>query len=224
MTLINTKTRIILISAVLCLLSLNLQAGQYKFSPLLKSALLPGWGQLSLDRSYGYGMIAGEILFWSAYCYNLNEQDLKHRESYEYALQYAHVNPGNYPDQYYRDLAKFQSSGFEAGGYNSMVRTQALELFPGDPVQQQQYIDQNSIPDNMAWNWDSQQYRKNYSSIRNGILELRDRAQLITGIMIANHVLSTIDMLRLKKHWTNNIRTSFRYDNQTPTLMLQVDF
>ncbi len=200
-----------------------LQAGKLTPSPLLKSALIPGWGQLTLDKNYGYGMLAGEVMIWSAYFYNSNEQDLRDRSAYEYALKFAHINPGDYPAQYFKNLSKYDTSGYEAGGYNAYVRQTALDLFPSDPIQQQAYIDANAIPDEQAWTWDSYTYRRNYSTMRKDILELKDQAQLITGLIIANHIISSIDMLRLKKKW-GSVQTSLRYYKKSPALFFSADF
>jgi hypothetical protein len=215
---------IILSIALICVLSTQiLSAKAFKVSPLLKSAILPGWGQLSIDRSYGYGMLTSEALFWSTYFYNNNEQKLKDRQSYEYALKFGHINPGGYDSQYYRDLAKYDTSGFSAGGYNAMIRTTAQNLYPDDLSAQQQYIDTNAVPDEMSWQWDDFTYRRKYASMRNQILELKDQAQIITGLLIANHLISTIDMLRLRKHWTN-VHPSIQYYRNTPVLNLNIEF
>jgi hypothetical protein len=214
---------LITITVLIILSSSFLSAKPYVISPLLKSALLPGWGQLSLDRSYGYGMLVSETLIWSADFYNSNEQKLKDRQSYEHALKFAHINPGNYDSQYYRDLARYDTSGFSAGGYNAMIRTTAQNLYPDNLAAQQQYIDINAMPDAMSWQWDDFTYRKKYASMRNQILDLKDKAQIITGLLIANHLISTIDMLRLRKHWSN-VHTSVQYYRNTPTLNFSIDF
>lgn len=218
----TTVSLIILITFCLTIAS-GVSAKQLTISPLLKSAILPGWGQISIDRSYGYGMITSEVLFWSAYFYNINEQQLKDRQSYEYALKFAHINPGEYSDQYYRYLSKYDTSGFSAGGFNAMVRSTALSLYPDDLTAQQAYIEENAIPDAMAWQWDDFTLRRKYSTMRRDILELKDQAQIITGLLIANHIISSIDMLRLKKHW-KNVHPSFQFYRNTPVLNLQVDF
>lgn len=221
----NTKFQIatLIMIIIFFTLTIPLQARILTPSPFLKSALVPGWGQLSIDKNYGYGMLSGEVLLWSTLFYNNNEQDLRHESSYEYALKFAGVNPGKYSSQYYRDLAIYNSSGFEAGGYNAMVRQTAINLYPSQLDMQQQYIDANAIPDEMSWQWESSTRRKKYSTMRKEILEMKDTAQVITGIIIANHIISGIDMLRQKKHW-KNVNTSVGYLQKTPTINLEVNF
>lgn len=203
--------------------SITLQAKVFTVNPLLKSILIPGWGQLSQGHSYGYVMLTSETLFWSTYLYNKNEQDLKDRSSYEYALKFAHINPADYSAQYYRDLSKYNSSGFDAGGYNAMIRQTAIELFQYDPIAQQAYIDENKYTDEMSWGWDNDTLRKKYGTQRKEILDLKDQAQVFTGLLIANHIISGIDMLRQRKHW-NNVHPSIQYYRNTPVLHLNIEF
>lgn len=198
-------------------------AKKFKIHPLLMSVVVPGSGQLSLNHNYGYGMLTGEVLAWSSYLYSSNEQKLKGRESYEYALKFAHINPGSYNESYYTDLTKFMSSGYDAGGYNASIRQEALSHLEWSVEMQQEYIDAHAIPEDKSWSWDSSQDRKRFSTIRKDILVLQDQAQVITGIIIANHILSTIDMLRLKKQW-HNFDASFRYQHHTAMLNLRLKF
>lgn len=209
--------------ALIILGSLSLPAKIMTINPFLKSALIPGWGQLSLGSNYGYAMLTSETLFWSTYLYNKNEQTLKTNNSYDYALRFAHINPGKYSSEYYRDMTKFNSSGFDAGGFNAFVRQTAIELYQYDPVAQQAYIDENKYSDELNWAWDSTQHRAKYSGMRKDILELKDQAQIFTGLIIANHVISGIDMLRQRKKW-NNVHSSIQYYRKTPTLNVNIEF
>jgi hypothetical protein len=192
-------------------------------NPFLKSVLIPGWGQLSMDKNYGYGMLTSEVLLWTTRFYTNNEQTLRDKDSYQFALKFAHLNPGKYSDQYYRDLARYNSSGFDAGGYNANVRADAIELYPYNPEAQQQYIDENSYQAAQSWQWDDYRLRKKYSTKRKEILELNDQAKLITGIIIANHLVSGIDMLRQKRNW-HNATPSIGYYKNSPTLNLSLEF
>ena len=209
---------------IILFVSISIQAKRYTINPFIKSALIPGWGQVSLNHPYGYGMMTSEVLLWSGYLYNKNEQDLKDNASYDYAIKYSHINPAHYSAQYYRDLTKYDSSGFSAGGYNAMIRQQAIQLYPSDPTAQQEYINANAYSEEMSWSWDSYQLRKKYSTMRKDLLELKDQAQLFTGLLIANHIISGVDMLRQRKHWGDNVHTSVQYYRNSPALFMNVDF
>jgi hypothetical protein len=219
----QNKKYTILFIVLLIAISGCLQAKVLTVNPFLKSAVLPGWGQVNQGHPYGYAMLTGEVILWSSYIYNKNEETIKHRESYEYALKFAHINQGHYSSDYYRNLSKYSSSGFDAGGYNAMVRQTAIDMFQADPIAQQAYINENMIPDSKSWTWDTGSDRKKYSSMRKDILVIKDRVQIMTGLIIANHIFSSIDMLRQRKHWTN-VHPSVGYLQDIPTFNVSLDF
>jgi len=190
---------------------------------MLKSLAIPGFAQVTNGRSYGYAMMASEAGIISSMIYFNNEEKLKAREAYEYALKYAHINPGDYPDQYFRTLSRYNSSGFDAGGYNNEVRETAMQLYPGDPAAQQQYIDANAIPDDQAWNWDSTDIRGRYSKIRIQSQDMRDYGSIAVGVLILNHLVSGVDVLRF---FTEKARSQvyFDYRDHNPMLMLNIQW
>ena len=51
--------------------------------PFLKSIVVPGWGQLSSGRDYGYAMLAGEVAIIGSMMYLATEQKLSKQEAYE---------------------------------------------------------------------------------------------------------------------------------------------
>jgi len=207
----------------LCCLTLILVTAvpliSWTINPLLSSLVIPGSGQISHNQKQGYVMLASEVLLWSASYYTSNEISLQNRSTYEYALKFAHIYPGSYDSQYYRDLAKYNSSGYEAGGYNAMIRQQAIQLYPNDPIQQQLYIDENIYPDDYAWNWDSVEHRGAYSKIRIKTQDLRDYGTLAVGVLIVNHLISGVDVLRSHSE-TKRSQVWLDIKDRHPMLML----
>ena len=103
-----------------------------------------------------------------------------------------------------------------------MIRQQAIEHFPGDSQAQQEYIDSNIYSDEMAWNWDSSADRGNYSKMRIRTQDLKDYAKIATGIMIFNHLVSGIDILRISG--VESSRFSLGMKDRQPLLMLDISF
>ncbi len=163
---------------------------------MAQSLVLPGLAQVRHGKSHGYAMLAAETAIISGMFYFNQEATLKKRESYEYALKFAHILPGNHSDAYLRDLSRYNSSGFEAGGYNAMIREEAISLFPHDPAQQQIYIDENMYPDELSWRWDSKDDRASYVQIRSQAQNMHDYGKVAMGVMIVNHLISGLDVLR----------------------------
>lgn len=190
---------------------------------LVQSLVLPGLSQVRHGRNYGYGMLTAEAALISSLLYLNEEAQLKTQEYYEYALKYAHITPGDLADSYLRDLSKFNSSGYEAGGYNAWVRQEALRLFPQDPAQQQIYIDENIYLDDQAWNWDSVDNRGQYVQIRTEAQNMRDYRMLAVGVMIVNHLISGIDVLRYNAK-DNKAQVWLDIKDRSPMLMLGLEF
>ncbi|MBP7205985.1 MAG: hypothetical protein KBA54_05645 [Candidatus Cloacimonetes bacterium] len=188
---------------------------------LLQSLALPGLSQVRHGRNYGYGMLAAEAGIISSMLYLNQETGLKTRESYEYALKFAHIEPGEYQDSYLRDISRFNSSGFEAGGYNASVREEAIRLFPHDPQQQQIYIDENIYLDDQAWNWDSVDNRGEYVRIRTEAQNLRDYGMVAVGVLIVNHLISGIDVLRYSAR-DRQAQVYLGIKDRSPMLMLDL--
>ena len=209
-----------LILALILAASLSAQS---KGSLFLRSALIPGWGQIRSGNDYGYAMLASEVATVSSIFYFNNEIKIKNREAYEYALKFADINPGNYSAEYQQHLSRYQSSGFEAGGYNAMIREMAINLFPDQADLQQQYIDANIYSDEMAWSWMSQDHRLNYGNIRGDKSKLEDYAKIASGVLILNHLVSAIDILRLDASRKRR-SVSVGYWQNSPTLNLSITF
>ncbi len=222
---LNFKKKLI-IGLTLILVFPLLAADKYSFAPL-KSALLPGWGQISSDNKIGYAHLGLEVAFISSLIYFSNEADIKKDQSINYAINFAHIKPASYPESYYKMIGRYNSSYYESGGYNQEVLNQAISQFPGDPDAQQNYIDDNAIPDEENWRWDSKNNRYKYNDLRQKYFLNQDYAKVATGLLVANHMFSFFDMLiRYKNRDIADKYTIYSSVNQnmTPMLNLQLNF
>lgn len=189
--------------------------------------MLPGWGQLSVGKNAGYAHLGLEVVFLSSLLYFSNEANIKKDQSINYAIKFAHINPSDYDDAYYKIIGRYNSSYFEAGGHNQEILDYAIEEFPGDPVAQQEYIDANAIPDSKNWRWDSKKNRYKYNDLRQDYLLNQDYAKIATGVIVANHMFSFFDMLiRYKNRDLADKFSIYSAINQSmiPMVNLQVKF
>ncbi len=214
------KGKTLVATFLLIVLSVSL-AAESRGLKFLQSLAVPGLSQVRSGRDYGYAMLAAEAGIISGILFLNAEENLKAQEYYEYALKFAHIQPGDYPDQYFRDLSRYDSSGFEAGGYNADVRQKAMQLYPDDPIAQQIYIDENIYPDDYAWNWDSSDNRGSYSEIRIQTQDLRDYGSIAIGVLIVNHLISGIDALLQKP---DNSQVYLDIKDRHPMLMLSLEW
>ena len=203
---------------ILIILSLSLFA-ENRGLGVLRSLALPGYSQVSAGHNYGYALMASEVAAIGSYLYMNEESSALMHESYEYAIKFGHVNPGDYDADFYYNLSRFDSSGFDVNGYNAMIREEAMEQFPYDPVAQQNYIDTNSYKDDRFWDWDSTDNRSHFNKLRNKSDDYEDYAKVTMGVIILNHLVSAVDYLRFSARERNS-NVSFRYVKKTPMMFL----
>ncbi|MEF3695238.1 MAG: hypothetical protein V3576_07815 [Candidatus Cloacimonadota bacterium] len=203
------------------LLSIPLM-GQNRGGSFVLSAGLPGVMQIAKGHNYGYAMLGAEIGLWSTLFYLSTEQKLSQTEYVDYAIRYAGIRPDDYTPDYYSHLSRYSSSGFEAGGYNSMIRQQAREIYPDDPAAQQSYIDENIYPEEQGWQWESMENRREYNRIRIYNKNLKDYSKIATGVLVLNHLISTIDFLRYPLG--DSSKVSFGFDGDKTMLLMDYNF
>ncbi|MDN5353980.1 MAG: hypothetical protein PWQ09_736 [Candidatus Cloacimonadota bacterium] len=185
----------LLIITLLLLFTTNLTAQHSKIN-VLKSAILPGWGEISMGNNTGYAFIASEILLWSAQLYFAQESDLKISAAHDYAYRYADVDPqGNYSQDFWIDLKNYDSYGFETGGYNANIILQAESI--EDPEERQQFIDEHIYSESHFWKWESDERQHDYKILQKRSLEFDDYAKVFSGAIVANHIISVINSLRI---------------------------
>lgn len=182
---------------------------------MLKSAIFPGWGQLSLGNKTGYAFIASEALFWAARIYYIEEQKLQKQKSFNFAVKYAHINPHqSYDDLYFDHLRNFSSSGYSPGGYNAYIVERAQQLYPNDIDKQNEYISQNVYGDDYYWNWDDRDRRREYGVIRKYVVHYSDYAKAFMGTIIVNRLANMIHaaLTSSKMRSAQNLDFSFNFD------------
>lgn len=190
--------RLTLISIIL--LALSLLSAQHKGKDFLLSMAVPGFSQVNSGRNYGYVMLATEASLIGTMLYLSSESQLLVDESYTYALKFAHLEPQDYDAAFLKNVGRYNSSGFDAEGYNAYIRREALDLYPNDPVAQQAYINEHSYGEAEYWRWDAAENRAKYNKMRNDSADLESYGKLAVGVMLLNHLVSAIDVLRYSRN------------------------
>ena len=148
------------------------------------------------------------------------ESDLSKRHAYEYALRYAHINQCDMDKKYMKDLSKYDSWGYEAGGYNESVRRAAINLYPGLPQEQADYIREHAYTEEEAWTWDSLDKRNQYSKHYKGIQRNKDYAQAMVGAIILNHLVSGFNSMLSARKANRQLEMGVQIkDDMTPTIL-----
>jgi len=209
--------------ALLILLTLSLSGyalAQNRGIGFIKALAVPGWQQVAEGKNYGYAMLASELAIIGSVFYLNNESDILMQDSYEYAVKFAHLQPGSYDNKFYNSLSRYESSGFDANGYNAMIRQTAMTMYPYDAIAQQQYIDQNSYKDDLFFSWDSPQHRSQYNKLRNRSNDFEDYASVAVGVLILNHLVSGVDYLLFSGRDRSRTEVYFGVKNNEPMLFM----
>jgi len=220
-----SKRKSILI-LLLLFITIILSAGEVSIRKhMFRSALVPGWGELSAGNKSGFIFLASEILLLSSRFYFVEEADLKAKASYNFAVKYAHIDPEiDLSDDHYYHMTRYLSSGFETGGYNANIVEIAKAIYPDDLQAQTQYIEENAYSDDEYWGWDDKFKQKDYSILRKRITQYGDYVKAITGAVIANHIFSALNAFRASSR-LKNLNAQVLFDsNMNPVFTLQYKF
>lgn len=211
----NFKLTIIV---VLLIMAVNLPAQDIKPGiNMLKSAVAPGWGQLSVGQNYGFAFILAEVSFWSLRYYYDQESDNNADASFKYAIKYGGVD-GNYDydEDFFESMRLYSSSDL----YNAHIVEEAAEIYPEpeDIQLRQDYIENNSYDSNHYWDWHTSEHQSNYSEYRHNIDEYSDYMKLVAGVIAANHLLSAFDALRISNR-LKRLRLGVDLNSEKQTLL-----
>ena len=143
------------------------------------SLLIPGWGQrhLQLDSS-ARRFVTAEAGLWAALLGMGGVESIR-RDTYRtYAATHASAVPsGGKERQYFDDL----------GFYNSRTAHNRLALIDDGP-------DAELYPEaaEFFWEWDATSSRERFRELRNSAQTADRHALFVTGLILANHLVSAI--------------------------------
>lgn len=193
----------------------NNEESVHTFGNFLKSAAIPGFGELSLKKKSGYIFLLTEVFAWSSRAYFLEEARIFEKDAYRYAITYSGINANKLSKEHYDLMSRYNSSGFQPGGYNEKVLQKANALYPNNKEKQTEYLNENAIlDDNLTWEWESREHRRQYSIRRKNADHNRDYAKAMVGAIIANHLVSGLNatILANKVNKENNLKLSVDYE------------
>lgn len=217
----NSKRFLFVILTVFMFVSLSAKEINPR-TAFLRSALIPGWGEISQGNNSGYIFLATEVLLWSSILYFNEEEDLLLKESLNYAIRYAHIDAqADFGDEYLYHLSRYNSSGYEAGGYNASIIEQAEAI--EDPLEKQEFIENNVYPETLYWEWDSKENRRQYGIKRKDSSHYNDYAKAVTGVIIANHIFSAINSIRINRKHKLDLKVSLNSELH-PILLVNYRF
>jgi len=153
-------------------------------SLLLKSIVLPGWGEHSLKyHKRGYALNSSELFLWASYAALLYFGNSAEQDMQAYAATHAGINTRGKDVYYYTDI----------GNYNTIYE------YNDQKLRYRQYAALYPDTDEYYWAWDSDASRQKFDKLRYDSQQLLHMASFALGGLILNRIVSMIDVIALTK-------------------------
>tara|TARA_B100001142_G_scaffold181928_1_gene181480 strand:- start:106 stop:741 length:636 start_codon:yes stop_codon:yes gene_type:complete len=197
---VNKTSKVILISIIVCNLNLYGQIQKdSKLDPVIKSLIIPGWGQKSLGkpkRARLFNYIESGILL--TLITSSTFSNIEKKNYIAFASKHAAISSSGKDHKYWVDIGNYNS----IGNYNDEhLRNREMDdLYPDDKK--------------WSWDWDLESNRTIFENKRIRADQLELFATFSIGALVLNHVVSSIDALYLKKVSTNKSLSIKPYRNQ----------
>ena len=158
--------------------------GPPKLHPMVKSAILPGWGEAVMQNSKRariFRLTEISLITASISAYTFSEHYTNRYESF--AVEHAGVDARGKDHQYWVDI----------GNYTDLTshNDEHLRFRDLDNL----YVEN----DGWDWNWDSKDNKNTFETMRIRSDNLAMTGKFIIGGIVMNHIISAIDALYLTR-------------------------
>ncbi len=163
-------------------------ATRIQFKPVLKSLLLPGWGEKQLGHTgWTRSFLLTEIGLWLGYVGIVQYSQVLERDYQAYAALHAGVDPNGKDAQYWIDIGNANNI-YEFNERRRVQRNLAA-----------------TYPETSAyyWQWDSESSRFYYGDLRTRQYRWERATIFVISGMVLNRLLSAINVIRLQKSGQN---------------------
>jgi hypothetical protein len=197
-----------LISILILLFAFPSLAGDKRLA-VLKSLILPGWGQIQEgNRARAAYYLSAEAVTWglkAGYVWQANEM----KDAYKaFARTHSGAEQMIDSDEFYRIMSTFRS----AEEYNMQVKMSARNTYLDpiyglneDWVGYNSYLEQNLIPDASSWLWSDTDVWENYRMKRFESQEALKSAKVLTFALVLNRLLASADVIFADKVWKTKV-------------------
>jgi len=141
-----------------------------------RSLLIPGWGQLTAGKRWkAYAFFGVETALIASLISFKTSQGWLEDDYKTFARQHAGIDGGR-DHQFYVDIGNWQN---EVEFNEQRLRDRQFDLVYTDATDR--------------WNWDSEENRTKFKSMRVSADKDEQKAMLVVGALVLNHLLSAID-------------------------------
>lgn len=175
-----------IIQTILCILLPALVLSAQPVSrgkAVLKSAILPGWGEHSIGASKaGRIFFTTEAALWISYAGLAVYKDIQNNDMITFAKAHAGATSFYGSSQYWVDMGSFLSW--------SDHREEMLRYRTPDKI----------YPEENAWNWDSVENANTFRNIRIAKDKSEQRMTFILGGLVMNRMISMLNIMYLTRN------------------------
>lgn len=177
----------VLIASILIILPISGTAAEGFLSKpsVLKSALIPGWGEHTYQaHTRGYLFNGIEAALWIFAGLASSSATSHENDLYYFASKYGQIsNPQNKSDVFLDRVSKYES----------------MEAYNEQMLRNRQWHRIYSAENGDYWSWESDEKRQEYFDIKTERYLWRQRLTYTFGAIALNHLVSTMDALYLKR-------------------------
>ena len=173
---------------------------QRELDPVIKSLLIPGWGQKSLGelkRSRIFNYVESTIVL--SIIGSSTFSNIEKKNYISFASEHAAISSSGKDHKYWVDIGNYRS----ITEYNEehLRNRQMSDLYPDDKK--------------WSWDWDFDSNREAFEEKRINSDKLKLIASFGIGAMVLNHIVSSIDALYLKRVNPRNKLFIHSYKNES---------
>ncbi|MBT88513.1 MAG: hypothetical protein CMG30_02930 [Candidatus Marinimicrobia bacterium] len=164
--------------------SLGQEKPKKNLNPVLQSALLPGWGQKSLnysDRSRVFTYVESGLVL--SIIGSTTYANILKKNYIAYAVAHAAVSSSGKSHEYWVDIGNFST----------------IEDYNDEHLRNREMDDIYEVSPQWGWVWDTDSHRDFFEQKRILSDQMKQVASFGVGAMILNHMVSAIDALYLKR-------------------------
>jgi len=184
------RTTSFLLSVLLVLSAVSAAAVNNRGGAMLRSAILPGWGQMHLGHgTRGIVFMSLDAVTWAGVGLSYLEGTFN-RDDYTWlAISEAGVSVDGRPNDFLDDISDFDSSM----EYNDYIHRLARYYYPDDPAAQREYYESHARYGDDGWDWSSESARLEFSERLKDSREWFRRSLYIAAFALVNRAVSVID-------------------------------
>lgn len=153
------------------------------------SAVFPGWGLINAGQcKTGAVFISSEaVLLGTAFSfYSISNRQEENADDYGSYILSKNISS-------YSDFVKLKMESYiSSDEYNLGLISKARNIYPDDIGKQDDYIENNSIPDSLSWDWKDESFMDKFYSYRTDAKKYNELFSYSATAIIINHVASSI--------------------------------